>query len=614
MRATEKKEFLYIGITLLLLLILALCVNLAPLSKFKSGNKLQFLGLMSTLNILFWVSYKASDHIFKDHGSGHNGWKRSFAFIENNSLLLLCIFIALSISWLGFAIFRNPYLYTYNHGDGAGFTQMLHNICKGVGPEISTYSTLEACPASTPYFYISIFISGICLLPLLILAPLYWLHPYPPMHVFAVVIAVVSFGSLGIYLAIRAMGGSKTLSLLGAIGYCIMPLVEHPILYKGYCSNLGFAVYPYIFAFLFSRKWNLFYISSFLLSSISLAYVYSVIALGVIAAIFFKARKQAVVVFLIAILMMVWGKAVFEQSIRGIWASGMLPPDFFTKNTLTWGVKALLKPLVFNAFYIVILLMSVSFLPLFGIRTRKAWNWPVIGMLSLALIGAVMGIRGQGWSSQRNNNMVVPIYLAAFMTYLNIRKEEQYSKSGPGPGMRKSAFFGFLLLSSIISMSLWFTLYYPWRIELKRPVTAGTYSLSTNHGSVSVLNVSPNKTKLEGLLHKINEFVPADASIAYRIDDGLEAFLVNRQKVWRIGTQPEGVEYYIVQIKAIDEISDNYSSWQEWLKKIEHDDKLKLLYKNEFVSIYKNARPVEIPRREGVLGWNVLFKALLHGK
>ena len=143
-------------------------------------------------------------------------------------------------------------------------------------------------------------------------------------------------------------------------------------------------------------------------------------------------------------------------------------------------------------------------------------------------------------------------------------------------------------------MSLWFTLYYPWRIQFWPP-TAGSYSLSTNHTSVSALNISPNKTKLEGLLRKINELVPADASIAFRIDDGLEAFLGNRQKVWRMGTEPEGVEYYIVQVEPIEEISDHYPLWQESFRKIERDNHVKLLYKDKTIVIYKNLNPKKIP-------------------
>jgi hypothetical protein len=122
MKAAEKKEFLYISVPLALLLILALYINLAPLSKglsFTLGNRLRFLGFMSTLNVLFWSAYIISNYIFKNQGSEHNGWKRCYVFIENNSLPLLLIFIVLVISWFGFVIFRNPYLYMYNHGDAA---------------------------------------------------------------------------------------------------------------------------------------------------------------------------------------------------------------------------------------------------------------------------------------------------------------------------------------------------------------------------------------------------------------------------------------------------------------------------------------------------------------
>ncbi|GEM_PF-2611424 len=615
---TEKKEFLYIGAVLLALLAMAVCINLLPLitgRPFKTGNRLQFLGVMSTLNILFWGAYKISDYISQDRALLRAlGRKRHFVFIENHAPLLLFIFITIAISWLGFVIFRNPYIYSFEHGDAGLHVQLWHNLCSGLGPENSLYYNLYAgLNMHNPTFYSSIFSVVSCWLPILILTPLYCLYPYPPMHVFAVAITVISLGAPGIYMAIRAMRGSKTLSLSGAIGYCVIPAVELPMLHKGDLNNLGFAVYPYVFAFLFSKKWGLFYVSAFLLSLMSTPYTYSVMALGIIIAVFFNARKQAVVVFLIGLLVMTWDKAIWDQVFRGL---NMAVPDFFTKSNMTLLIPKLLKNIIVETFIILISLMTVAFLPLFGIRRQKKWNWPIVGMLFFALIGAAMEIfRGTGWVVPRSNSVVVPLYLSAFMAYLTIFSEEENLKSGTGMAFRKSALFGFLLFSGIVSMSLWFTIHYPWRVELKPPGTPDIYSLSSNHASVSVLKISPNKKKLDDLLGKINEFVPHDASIAFRVDAGLEAFLTNRQKAWLLGSHPEGVEYYIVQTKAINEIRDiDYPSWQESLEKVAHDNNMNILYENEDIIIYRNMKPVKIPRLENVLGWDIILKTLLPGK
>ena len=63
------------------------------------------------------------------------------------------------------------------------------------------------------------------------------------MHVFSMVIVVVMIGSFGVYLAIRSLGGSKTLSLFGALGYCLIPWVELPIFKHGHFGNFGLVVY-----------------------------------------------------------------------------------------------------------------------------------------------------------------------------------------------------------------------------------------------------------------------------------------------------------------------------------------------------------------------------------
>ncbi len=53
------------------------------------------------------------------------------------------------------------------------------------------------------------------------------------------------------------------------------------------------------------------------------------------------------------------------------------------------------------------------------------------------------------------------------------------------------------------------------------------------------------------VLEIIEENIPKDASVAFRVDAGLEAFMANRQKSWPLGYHPEGIEYYIVQTLLI---------------------------------------------------------------
>jgi len=613
MKLIRKTEFFAMAIIVAMFLAIAFYVNLNPMPKWVPWAspltyKREFLCAIITFIVLICGLYKINGYIIKKNGFLFNCREKCLAFVEKKSLWLLLIFILLIISWLGFVIFRNPYLCEYNHGDGAYFVQHLHNISQGIGPEQTVHFNCNVYLQNNPYYFAPI-LTGFWL-PILLLAPLYWLYPYPPMHVFSIAAVVICFGSFGAYLAIRAMGGSKFLSLLGAMGYCLIPWMELPVLWLGYFDNLGFAVYPYVFAFLFARKWNLLYVSVFLLSAISIPYAYSVIGLSIVMAVFYRAWKQAVVVFLIGLLMMNWNMAVFNQSIQGIWNGGVSPPGFFAQYVLNSDVKSLPAALIFYTVYIVTVLMTVSFLPLLGIRNKNAWNWPVIGMLCFTFLGALMGLfRSYCLEYHRNANLVVPLYLCAFMTYTNIHNDEMVNEKKSNILLPRRLLFGFLLFSSIISMSLWYTWHYPWA-GIRSLVNKDRLSNLSGVGQVCLVKPSPDNHKFSAALSKINQYVPQEAAVAYMVDAGLEGFLANRQKAWMIGRHPEGVEYYVIQPSPIQFfIYDYYPEWQKCLDNLKNNaDRFKLLYHDETLYIYKNIYPADIPRLEDNLGWNMLLK------
>jgi len=531
-------------------------------------------------------------------------------FIENRSLLLLSVFIVLLLSWLWLVIFRNPYKASYNHGNGAYFAHVLHNICNGLGPEHTT-KYLTHRMQNNPYFFASTFSLSPQILSLFVLSPLYWLYPYPPMHVFAMVIVVVLFGSFGVYLAVRALGGTNTTALLGAVGYCLIPWVELPIHFHGSFDNLGFAVFPYVFAFLFSKRWRLFYISLLLLALINIAYAYATVGIGVMVALFFKARRQGIIAVLIGFIVIWWEMALVNTSIRGIWNEQTAPPGFFAQFVLSRDIKSLIKPVLFHIVFIFNLLMIVSFIPLLGIRVQKKWNWPIIGLLFFSLIGAAMGLfRSYGWHFHRNSNMVVPIYLSAFMAYISIRRINETVGQSSTVNKGKDVVLSFLLFSSIASLTLWYTEHLPWS-GLRYFVNKPRNNIS-RISSLNVLRGNPDNEKFNHILATIKKYVPGDASIAYRIEAGLQAFITNRQKAWHIGEHPEGVEYYIVQTKKINYIDINLPLLEEHLKRLENENEtFILLYKDDMLVIYKNLHPRPIPRLESILGWDILFKAVI---
>jgi len=498
----------------------------------------------------------------------------------------------------------NPYLFDYNHGNGAYCSQVLHNICSGLGPEQTVKYDEVLFFKSNPYFYASAFAAQPHVLPIILLTPIYCLHPYPPMHVFAVVILVMILGSWGTYLAIRALGGSKLMALMASMGYCIMPWVERPIFLHGHYDVISFAIYPFIFASLFARRWVYFYVSVLLLAIINMPYTYSVMALGLIIVVFFKAPRHGLIALTIGLIVMLWDKAIIQESLCGIWDVGKQPAGTLFQIIKDLDGFSLVKGILFHGVYLFLLLMTVSFLPLFGIKKGDKWNWPVIGVLLFALVGAFMGLfRSYDIASHRNANMVVPVYLCAFMVITGINCNTVNDQKEDKALRNNSVLFFFLIFAGIMSTTLWFSHHYPW---------AGL----TGKGILSISYIKSNTVNksYEHILSKLNEYVPETASVAYRIDAGIQAFITNRQKAWYIGLHPEGVEYYFIQTKEIIQIDKNLPPWKEYLAKVENDRNNRLLYKDEGLVIYKNTNPRPIPRLEGVLGWDVLLRALLPGK
>ncbi len=593
----SKRAFLLKASVLLLLTSLVISFLILP---WVSINRIRFLAAIVTFLMIFWGLYFRKVEVKAGFKLFAGRYNLQFQLIESKAKWILISFTVLVIFWFGLDVFMNPYLFDYNHGNGAYFAQVLHNLYSGLGPENTVKYNEVLFYRSNPYYYASAFSAVPHVLPCILLPILYAVFPFPPMHVFAVVTFVLIFGPLGIYTAVRALEGSKTLSLVGAIGYGLLPWVERSIFFHGHFDVLSFAVYPYVFASLFSRRWPLFYASVFLLATINLPYTYSAIAIGIMAAVFFKAPRHGFVVIIIGLSVLFWDQAIIRESLKGIWDVSRRPEGTLLQLFLDLDAGSFLKAVLFHLLYTLLLVMTVGFIPLLGIRSNNRWNWPVIGILLFAVVGVVMGLfRSYDLASHRNANMVVPIYLSAFMVLAEIfhpkdsKLEQEDHKAYLAPIV-------FLLIAGLVSMTLWFSNHYPW---------AGV----TNKGilSLNYFTSSPVTEKYGHVLEKMKEFVPEDASVAYRIDAAIQAYITNRQKAWYLGYHPDGVEYFFVQTKDIVYIDKNLPPWREYLDKVEHDKNNIVLYKDDGLVIYKNLNPKPIPRLESVLGWNILLKALI---
>ncbi|MBF0319075.1 MAG: hypothetical protein HQL01_04640 [Nitrospirae bacterium] len=539
-----------------------------------------------------------------------NGYfRKAAAAIEKHSIIILIAFIIITSAWLGFVLFKNPFVVTYNDQCAPQNVQMFYNIINGNGPETSMYYQQPPFLASNPYYYASIFAIRQYWSSLGLLAMLYSIYPVPPMQVYAVILIVVSLGSIGIYMAVRSLGATKAMSLWAAMGYILIPQVEHLMFIRGHFDIIGLGILPLVFAALFRRSWGWFYLICLFYATISYPQVFFIMFLGIIVGVFFKAWKQGIITVLIGLSVWLLDNAVLRQALCGIYNEPSYFASMIFSSIFSGNFLATLKGgFIFTLKYITFLLMAVSFLPLFGIRREGRWNLEVIGILLFMLpcVGLSF-VYDYGFVYQRNDAIIVPVYLSAFAAYVGIMKE-----AGQSPKMAgKSDFFRPMLIAGIICVSLFGTTHYPWVVNSTSPkyVTKDYY----DEDSFKTLITEQDKNKGRRLdLEKIAEYVPNDASLAFYAKGDILAYLANRQHAWIFPNSPPGVEYFVIDTAPYKISLENMSIAIKIYEFYNDTDKYKILYTtvNNYV-IIKNLHPSPIPRNDDILGWKILLDTLL---
>jgi hypothetical protein len=572
-----------------------------------SGKHLIGPGKASFISIVIcWLLYYLSTRKILGAEGVKASWRRCSIYIERRVYVFLIGFILIHLLWSGFVIFMNPYEWGFNHGDAIFYTQTLRNMVGGLRPE-SSYFALGAsynpliddpryCSANG---YVSIFTLHQYWLPTLVLSPLYALYPYPPMHIFAQLIVVAAIGVPGMFWAIRAMGGTKNLALIGALGYALLPQVESLLFFKGYFDVMGFAVLPWIFAALFARKWWALYVSAICLAAISYPYTYTVMMIGLVTAIFFKACSRGVIVFLIGFFVMKWDSAVFISSQLPYKEMSELP-SFLKYYVLDRTIGSLIGPFRMYIDYIGSILQAGAFLPIFQIRRAAKWNMPVIGLFVFAaLCFILMLFRSAAWEAPRNGVLIVPLYVSVFMAYINMTQNSQHPEiDDKSRSINKITTM--CLSCCMISMILFGNGY-----SASSPL-ASHYPFGSNTKLSSTKFTLNRKNALE----KLAKHVPENAPLAFMSEGNIDAVLANRQHVWPIGREPEGVQYYIYFGFPGPPGSKLKKEKQgDLIDRMQLDKKFKLLCKDDSIPmlIYENMKAHQIPRQENLLGWGVLL-------
>ncbi|MBF0403974.1 MAG: hypothetical protein HQL00_08415 [Nitrospirae bacterium] len=533
--------------------------------------------------------------------------RKSAAAVEKYAVVILIAFIIVTSAWLGFVLFKNPYVTTYNAHEAPYFVQMLYNYVSGNGPETSLYYNLDFL-SSNPNYYASVFAERPRWSSIGLVALLYSLHPVPPMQVYAVILIVVILGCTGIYIAVRSLGATKLMSLLAAMGYILLPQVEHLMFIRGHFDIVGVGILPLVFASLFKRRWGWFYFMCLLYAAISYPQTLFVMFLGIITGVFFRAWKQGMIALLIGLSVMLWDNAVLRQALCGIYNN----PSYFvrvidrllTDNALT---SRLMQIFIFNIKYITLLLLAVSFLPLLGLRREGKWNLEVIGTLAFMIpsIGMSFVYGDYGFFYQRNDPYIVPIYLSAFVAYMTLKK-------GTRDTPNTEYLFRSLLIASIISLSLFTTAHFPWVVNYTAPkmITKDYYGIESFK---TLVNEQKKNEKRRDLLEKIAEYIPLGASVACYVNSDIRAFLANRQSVWFFPNYPPGVEYFVIEGPKAPISPENMNNFRiAYNLFIDRENYQILYYSLDKTSvIIKNLHPSPIPRNEAILGWKILTNTLL---
>ncbi|MBF0488189.1 MAG: hypothetical protein HQK98_08530 [Nitrospirae bacterium] len=534
-------------------------------------------------------------------------------FVEKDGFLFLLLFIVLSLCWFFIVLFQNPYMEVYNYGDANIFVQMSSNVSRGIGPETSW---------SMPSFgtnYGSIFLQRLYITPLLLLAPLYAIYPHPPMHIYDILIIVYIIGCPGVYIFVRKTGGSKTVALMGAVGYMILPQTQISLFNKGIFDIVGLAILPYVFLTMIDRRWGWFCFVSVVFALMNTPQSYYVMFIGVFIFFLIKDRRAGLAAFLIGLLIAKWGVLVaqyaacigFDDNGSGVGLSSGVMSFVLGYSSLKDHMVFLIKNgVVFYAEYILLLLIILCFLPILSLRKNKEWNMGIIVLLLMSLVGVSLNlIRFYHWGSHRNYFVFVPIYMASLKAMTDIRKSESsyFSKN-----------IAIVFFLSVFTFSFFGPTMYPWQVSHKffdYHQEVGSDSLSLEH----LVTKTGRTWLLNDVIRNINLYVPQNASIAFSVADMFETFMTNRQHTWSIGAHPEGVEYfvmtegtksrYLLDPALYTKFGAFYWNYRSSIEA--HKGDFTLLYRDDVITILKNNNAKPITRNGKYLGWDVLWKAVL---
>ncbi len=525
----------------------------------------------------FWLFFWGIRHVYCMWRAGR--LNAAAAFFERHSLKLLFIYALLLAAWIGVVIFTNPYRSTYNAGDAGYQSQVLSSILEGKGPVTSMYYNTNSFLRANPYFYVSPLVFGSNVTPYLLLTPLYAFHPAPPMHVYAIVLVTLFIGVPGLYCMVRAMGGGGGAALLTAAVFPLLIQVEFTMISFGYFDVAGFAVFPWVFAGLFSRRWWLYWLALLFLALCNLPYAYFVAGIGGVTALFFREWKAGVIGAFIGVAVVVYDGWVNENCLAQLGLLDTVKEGMFSKVVVEGGRGAALGGLAYLLFYALVTAINLGLLPLAGLRKDGKLDWGMAGLLAITFGAILMNIFRpiHGLDFRRAPMIVVPLFAAAAYNFVMLLERDK------GKPSAFSRCFVSFAGASVLTVSLWVSMTYPW-VGLNPLAKERGISLAT------VLRPEPQTLEYREMLDEMGALIPREASVALDVETRIFAFLANEPYRWFYPLVPPNVQYYVLWKGA------------EMLPPPDCE----LVYDKHGYRVYKNPNGVIPPAGPG--GWQVLYR------
>jgi uncharacterized membrane protein len=474
----------------------------------------------------------------------------------------------------------------------------LWNLTHGFRPEISWLTTNgvrapgEDLRIPGAIGYVSAFTLVQSWLPLILMTPLYAVHPYPPMHIFALQIIFVVIGFPGVYWASKKLGATRNMALVIVILFSLLPQVDSQIFFKSYLEQIGIAFLPWFFGAIYTKNWKLTYFFGILLCLISIPYSQFIVICGISLVIFYRARLQGLALVITGLIFVKINSVLLNNLVSPYYALGDTPPLTVTQRyVLNRTIESLIPAAEHQIFYVLALLCALPFIGTLYYPLGLKWRRYLMLLGSILFGTFLMSLfRTYGWEHQRNALFLIPILFMALASYIHILK--YFKKYFPRNEFIISCIFLAGLLSSIYIGTPYgkespLASHFPWHAR----------------GAIA-----KSKDTLEWIktFKELNLVISQDSAIAYYASPNIEALLNNRRNSWPMQNAPDGVEYYI--FIGNPESENDALKWDAAKIKMERsNDYINAISKKQGqpLVIFKNLRAHSIAREESLLGWSV---------